>query len=103
MAASHLWDARAKGPVDYEPLYQELWFQAQAHFSHLWRGLTPVEQTVLRQLGATDLDQPDLDQPDLDQPDPRTVAALERRGLVRAARPFSDLFSEMIVGDYLEA
>jgi hypothetical protein len=35
-------------------------------------------------------------------PAPRLVAALERRGLVRAGQPFSQLFSEMIATELVD-
>lgn len=92
MAASYLWEARQAGAVDYEQLYRELWFQLTPHLSHLWRSLTPPEQALLRHLA----------QPGSDQPDSRSVAALERRGLVRGEQPFSALFTELIAAGQLE-
>lgn len=92
MAASHLWEAHQSGPVDHERLYSELWFQLKPHLNHLWRSLTSVEQTTLRRLMAGE-------EP---TPAPRLVAALERRGLVRAGQPFSQLFSEMIATELVD-
>jgi serine/threonine protein kinase len=92
MVASHLWEAQAKGKVDYAQLRQDLWFQFQPHLQYLWRKLTPGEQTILHQIatsGASDVD-------------PMRLAALERRGIIRQGQPFSELFREMIAGGHLE-
>ncbi len=92
MAAGYLWEAQAIGVIDYDRLRQELWFQFQPHLQHLWRKLTPAEQTFLRQLTASPA--PNLD--------PLRLAALERRGLVRQGRLFSRLLVEMITGGHLD-
>ncbi len=92
MAAAHLWEAKTKGSVDLAQLRQNLWFEIQPHFDYLWRKLTPAEQTALRHLAASD--EPQLD--------PIRLAALERRGIVRQKRPFSQLLTDMITGGHLE-
>ena len=92
MTASYLWEARAAGQVDYDHLRRELWFQFRPHLQHLWRKLTPADQSFLNQLAVS--------------PtailDPLQSAALERRGLLRQGQLFSDLFGEMIIGGHLE-
>ncbi|MDX1524063.1 MAG: serine/threonine-protein kinase, partial [Anaerolineae bacterium] len=89
MAASYLWEAQQGGTVDYDRLWQELWFQGQAHLDHLWRSLTAEEQTIMRRLAT---DQP----PASSAAQTRIVAGLARRGIVRNEQPFSEFFAEMI-------
>jgi hypothetical protein len=86
LSASHLWAAKAKGGVNYERLYQELWLQAKDHLVYQWRKLAPAEQATLRRLTISGGVRPDLQQ----------VAALERRGLVRNGRPFSQLLADLV-------
>jgi serine/threonine protein kinase len=92
MAASYLWEAQAKGKVDYAQLRQDLWFQFQPHLQYLWRKLTPDEQTILRQIATSDTS----------DVDPIRLATLERRGIIRQGQPFSELLREMIAGGRLE-
>jgi serine/threonine protein kinase len=92
MTASYLWEAQARGKVDYAQLRQDLWFQFQPHLQYLWRKLRPDEKTVLHQIatsGASDVE-------------PMRLASLERRGIIRQEQPFSELFREMIAGGHLE-
>ena len=92
MTASHLWEAYTKGKIDHERLYQELWFELQAHLSHLWRGLSADEQATLRQAAEMQAESPAS----------RALAALERRGIMNEGQPFSALFAEMIAGGQLD-
>jgi hypothetical protein len=91
IAASHLWEAQARGQPDFTQLQQNLWFECLPHLQYLWRKLNSDEQAILRQLIKTGAD----------GFDPMRIAALERRGIVRQGRPFSRLFAEMIVGGHL--
>ncbi|MBN1217443.1 MAG: serine/threonine-protein kinase PknK [Anaerolineae bacterium] len=92
IAASHLWEAKTRDEVDYVQLREELWFQFQPHLQHLWRKLAADEQTILRRLATSDSMESDSIR----------LAALERRGLVRQYKPFSELFGQMIVGGHLD-
>jgi hypothetical protein len=87
MAASHLWELKHRGEtVNYKSLYQELWRECETHLQHVWRKLSPVEQTGLYQAS----------QGVLTSINPHLLAALEQRGLVREGRPFSQMFAETI-------
>lgn len=87
VAASYLWEARAKNSLDYEQLYQELSFQLRPHLDYLWRNLIEAERATLRRVVGRE---PEL-------PDPALLAGLARRGLVKADhQPFSRLLVEMI-------
>jgi hypothetical protein len=88
MAAHYLWAAKTRGGVDYDQLYQELWFQAKDHLAYQWRKLTPAEQATLRRLATGGAG----------RPDPKQVAALARRGLVRNDRPSSQLLADLVQG-----
>jgi serine/threonine protein kinase len=92
MAASALWQARARGAVDQGRLYQEVWFEVQPHLSHLWRGLNPAEQALLQQSAAAETRLAPS----------HLSASLERRGLMAEGRPFSALFAEMIHSGQLD-
>ncbi|MEM7345192.1 MAG: serine/threonine-protein kinase [Chloroflexota bacterium] len=87
MSASHLWQAKTKGPVDYADLYQEIQFQMHPHLEHLWRHLTADEQMTLRQITGIQSGDPET----------RILSALGRRGIVQDGKLFSEIFTEELV------
>jgi serine/threonine protein kinase len=94
MAASHLWEIKRKGQkMNYRTLYQELRRECETHLQHLWRKLSAVEQAALYQ--AT--------QSTSAQTNPHLLAAMEQRGLMRAGRPFSRMFAELVEKEYSPA